>query len=158
KHKVVRVTPGGQSRDFARDGQDGLWGVLGMKVDAKGRLWVVTAAGPEAGAQEGSSAVLVYETATGAFLRRYAMDNATAHHFLNDLVLSKDGRVFVTDSRNGAVWRIDPDKDGFTAVVKPFTLDYPNGIALSVDERRLYVADYAKGVSIVDPATGAVSP
>src|SRR5262245_51112401 len=154
KRKVVRVDASGRARDFRTSGQDGLWQVLGMKVDGKRRLWVATAAGAEAGAQDGCSAVLVYDLASGGLLRRYSLDNSEAHHSLNDLALAADGRAFVTDSANGRVWRIDPDKDGFTAVVPPFAFDYPNGIALSADERRLYVADFARGISIVDPATG----
>jgi sugar lactone lactonase YvrE len=155
KRKVVRVGADGQVRDFTASGRDGLWQVLGMKVDAKRRLlWVVTAAGEEAGPQDGCSAVLVYDLATGTLARRYSLDNEKAHHFLNDIALAADGRAFVTDSRAGGVWRIDPGKDGFTTLVKPFTFDYPNGIALSADERRLYVADATKGISIVDPASG----
>jgi len=159
KRKIVRIGPDGQARDFTASGQDGLWQVLGMKVDAKRRLlWVVTAAGGEAGAQEGCSAVLVYDLGAGTLARRYVMDNTQARHFLNDVVLAADGRAFVTDSQNGGVWRIDSGKDGFTPLVKPFTFDYPNGIALSADEGRLYVADSTKGISMVDPASGEVRP
>jgi sugar lactone lactonase YvrE len=159
KRKVVRVGADGQVRDFTASGQDGLWQVLGMKVDAaRRRLWVVTAAGEEAGPQEGCSALLVYDLGTGTLARRYFLDNAEARHFLNDVALAADGRAFVTDSRTGGVWRIDPGRDGFTPLVKPFTFDYPNGIALSADERRLYVADGTKGISIVDPASGDVRP
>jgi len=105
---------------------------------------------------QGTSAVLVYDLAAGALLRRYALDNVKAGHFFNDIALAADGRAFVTDSRSGGVWRIDPGTDGFAPLVKSFTLDYPNGIALSPDERRLYVADGSRGISIVDPRTGDV--
>jgi sugar lactone lactonase YvrE len=159
KRKVVRVGADGRVRDFTASGQDGLWQVLGMKVDAaRHRLWVVTAAGEEAGPQEGCSAVLVYDLATGTLARRYSLDNEESRHFLNDIALAADGRAFVTDSRTGGVWRIDPGRDGFTALVKPFTFDYPNGLALSADEHRLYVADGTKGISIVDPESGGVRP
>jgi len=158
KRKVVRVGADGQARDFTTSGQDGLWQVLGMKVDARRQLWVVTSAGEEAGNLQGTSAVLVYDLATGTLARRYGMHNVTAGHFFNDLALAADGRAFVTDSRSGGVWRIDPGRDGFTPLVKSFTFDYPNGIALSTDERRLYVADNVKGISIVDPSSGDVRP
>jgi len=159
KQKIVRVDGSGRARDFKTSGQDGLWQVLGMNVDAKRRrLWVVTAAGQEAGPQDGCSAVLVYDLVSGALDRRYSMDNADAHHFLNDVALAADGRAFVTDSLNGRVWRIDPGKEGFRSLVAPFTFDYPNGLALSPDERRLYVADFARGISIVDPESGEIRP
>src|SRR5262245_5118201 len=125
KRKIVRVDASGRARDFRTSGQDGLWQVLGMKVDAKRRqLWALTAAGAEAGPQDGCSAVLVYDLASGGLHRRYSMDNADAHHFLNDVVLAADGRAFVTDSLNGRVWRIDPGGDGFTALVPPSAFAY----------------------------------
>jgi hypothetical protein len=34
KQKIVRVDASGRARDFKTSGQDGLWQVLGMKVDA----------------------------------------------------------------------------------------------------------------------------
>src|SRR5262249_23457708 len=99
KRKMVRVGADGQARDFTTSGQDGLWQVLGMKVDAQRQLWVVTAAGDEAGELQGTSAVLVYDLPTGALARRYALDNVKAGHFFNDIALAGDGRAFVTDSR-----------------------------------------------------------
>ncbi len=163
KRKIVRIgsreEASGQPRirDFATSGQDGLWEVLGMKVDAKRRrLWVMTAAGPAAGAQEGCSAALVYDLVTGTLARRYLVDNAKAKHLFNDVALAADGGAFLTDSEAGAVWRIDPDKDAPEPLLKPGSLNYPNGIALSADEKRLYVADFAHGLSIVDVASGQI--
>ena len=82
------------------------------------------------------------------------MDNAKARHLFNDVALAADGRAFVTDSEAGTVWRIDPGKDAPELLLKPWSLGYPNGIALSADEKRLYVADFEHGISIVDAASG----
>src|SRR5207247_1180125 len=118
KRKIVRIGSGGEAsgqpriRDFAATGQDGLWQVLGMKVDARRRrLWVMTAAGKAAGAQEGCSAALVYDLGTGTLARRYLVDNGKARHLFNDIALAADGRAFLTDSEAGMVWRIGPGKD-----------------------------------------------
>jgi len=161
KRKIVRIAGSVEGsappriQDFATSGQDGLWEVLGMKVDAKRRLlWVMTAAGKAAGAQEGCSAALVYDLGTGTLARRYLMDNAKARHLFNDVALAADGRAFLTDSEAGTVWRIDPEKDAPELLLKPWSLGYPNGIALSADEKRLYVADFEHGISIVDAASG----
>lgn len=157
KRKIVRIGPDGKSRDFTTSGQDGLSEVLGMKVDAKRRLlWVVTAAGKAAGAQEGWSAAYAYDLGSGQVTRRYPLN--TGKHFFNDLALAADGRVFLTDSEAGAVWRINPGQDALVPLVPARRLRYANGIALSADERRLYVADFASGISVVDPATGEVRP
>jgi hypothetical protein len=157
KRKIVRIGSDGKARDFTTSGQDGLSEVLGMKVDAKRRLlWVMTAAGKAAGAQEGWSAAYAYDLGNGQVARRYSL--STGKHLFNDLALAADGRVFLTDSEAGAVWRIDPGKDALAPLVPPRGLNYPNGIALSPSERYLYVADFASGISIVDPTTGGARP
>lgn len=159
KRKVVRIGADGKARDFTASGQDGLWDVLGMKVDARRRLlWVLTAAGETAGPQQGWSAAFVYDLSTGRLLRRHSLYEATGKHLLNDLVLAADGRAFLTDSEADVVWRIDPGQEKPVPLVPPGRVDYPNGIALSGDERLLYVADFASGISIVDPASGSVGP
>ena len=156
RRKIVRIGPDGKARDFTTSGQDGLSEVLGMKVDAKRRrLWVMTAAGQAAGAQEGWSAAYAYDLGSGQVAQRYPLN--TGKHLFNDIALAADGRGFLTDSEAGAVWRIDPGKDALIPLVPARRLTYANGIALSADERRLYVADFASGISIVDPTTGEVS-
>jgi hypothetical protein len=43
KRKIVSVDGKGVVRDFTGEGQDGLWGLLGMKVDGKRRLlWAIS--------------------------------------------------------------------------------------------------------------------
>lgn len=157
KKKIVRVGADGRAHDFTSAGQDGLCQVLGLKVDSKRRLlWAMTAAGKAEGAREGWSAAYVYELGSGQLARRYPMTEGK--HLFNDLALARDGGAFITDSEAGAVWRIEPGRDAPVPLVGAGGLDYPNGIALSGDERRLYVADFAHGISIVDPATGRVRP
>jgi sugar lactone lactonase YvrE len=56
------------------------------------------------------------------------------------------------------VWRIDPGTDALAPLVPARRLNGPNGIALSANERYLYVADFASGISIVDARTGDVRP
>jgi sugar lactone lactonase YvrE len=157
KRKIVRIGPDGKARDFTTSGQDGLSEVLGMRVDATRRLlWVMTAAGKAAGAQEGWSAAYAYDLGSGQVARRYPLN--TGKHLFNDLALAADGRVFLTDSEAGAVWRIDPGTDALAPLVPARRLNGPNGIALSANERYLYVADFASGISIVDARTGDVRP
>ena len=66
----------------------------------------------------------------------------------NDLVCKSDGSIWITDPGyrvpfeqrempHAAVYRIAPD--GTTSMVADF--EYPNGLAFSPDERRLYVAN-----------------
>lgn len=141
-HKVLEVTRGGKCRDFATDG---LREVLGMKVDPKtGTLWVVSNG-------EKESALLHYDLRSRKLIKKYPIAGG---HLFNDLTVSSRGAVFVTDTKSGTVYWIDPDTDVLAEFVTG--LSYPNGIALSGDGRKLFVAHFSDGVSVVDVATRGV--
>lgn len=166
KRKIVKVLPGAPGapakvEDFVSAGQDGLFAVLGLKVDAKRRhLWAASAAEFEMkGYTEkdaGRSAVFQYDLPSRKLVRKLTAPGTGAHVF-NDLAVSEAGDVYVTDTEGGAVWRIPAGKGEMEPLVAAGTLDAPNGLALSEDGRRLYVADIAQGIVAVDPATGTVT-
>jgi streptogramin lyase len=68
-------------------------------------------------------------------------------HMFNDLAVTADGGVHVTDSEEGALYRL---RSGGSAVERVYGDDvnftYPNGIALSPDGGRLFVA-HIEGIS-----------
>jgi gluconolactonase len=76
----------------------------------------------------------------------------------NDLCLDSKGRIYFTDPRylgtepreleHRAVYRIDAD--GKTREITR-EVEKPNGIALSPDEKTLYVADHNNGTDRIDP-------
>ncbi len=157
--KIVRITASGAITDFVPRGRDGLEDVLGLKVDAeRRRLWAVTAASPRAGALAGSSALLLYDVDSGKLLRAHWLRDAGTKHLLNDLVFTATGEVYVTDSDTDSLYRLGPEGETLQVFVGPGTFRYPNGIALSVDEKRLYVADFQHGLSVVELATKTARP
>lgn len=157
RRKVVSVDARGVVKDFTGEGQDGLWGVLGMRVDAARRvLWVNSVAGPEAGEARGSSGVFKYDLKTGRLIKKYLLPNKPRTHLLNDVALNPRGDAFITDSEEGSVYVVRAARDELETLVAPGTFIYPNGVTLSPDGRRLYVADFATGLSAVDVESGAV--
>lgn len=143
KRKIVRIDKAGKASDFTAGGQDGLRDVLGMTVDPKARtLWACSASG-----------LFRYDLKTGKLLRRY--DMPAEPHLCNDVAIGPD-TVFVTDSAGRAVHRLKGDK--LEPFVGPGTFIYPNGIAISPDFKKLFVADFLKGLSVVDVATGQARP
>jgi sugar lactone lactonase YvrE/dienelactone hydrolase len=157
RRKVVSVDARGVVKDFTGEGQDGLWGVLGLRVDpARGVLWVNSVAGPEAGEARGSSGVFKYDLKTGKLIKKYLLTNKPRTHLLNDVALNARGDAFITDSEEGSVYAVRASRDELERLVAPGTFIYPNGVTLSPDERRLYVADFASGLSVVDVESGAV--
>lgn len=158
KSKIVRIDRTGRVTDFTSEKQDGLWGVLGMKVDAGRRtLWVCSAATPETGADVGYSGVFKYNLRTGKLIKKYVVDNTPQPHLYNDIAIASNGDVYFTDSSGGAVYAIMTEKDEIEALTEPGQFIYPNGITLSGDEKSLFVAHFG-GIAAIDLASKAVGP
>ena len=128
---------------------------LGMKVDARGRLFV-------AGGSGGDGRVI--DARTGELLASYRFTDQPS--FVNDVVLTSDAAWF-TDSTNPVLYRLPltrhvdlPAADGVVRV--PLTGDIvygaginANGIARTPDGAGLLIVQSGTGLLFrVDPATG----
>jgi hypothetical protein len=69
-------------------------------------------------------------------------------------VSASNGRVFVSDSQNGMVFRLGGTARTLTAVVLPGVGKSGQGSALDASGTRLIVADYSQGIGSVDLTTG----
>jgi tetratricopeptide (TPR) repeat protein len=107
KRKILRITKSGEVQQFAGE-TDGLWSVMGMKVDEPRRLlWVCSTAHPQMSnfrtEDKGKTALLKYDLKTGRLLARYQPSDSTRQHWFGDLVISAAGDVFTTDSVTPAI-------------------------------------------------------
>ncbi len=68
------------------------------------------------------------------------------------------GSVFVSDSRNGAVYRLAPGGRVLESLVSPGTGKSAQGSALDRSGKRLIVADYSQGLFAIDIATRRRTP
>ena len=136
--------PGTEAETLLEPGADGRSMAIGIKVDARGTLFV---AGGETGR------MFVYDTATGDLLDRF--ENGADTTFVNDVALTPDGSAFFTDSMNPELYRVFPDgSGGYEAesylsfegtpaeYVEGFNL---NGIAATPDGRYLIVVNSTSG-------------
>lgn len=152
KGKIVHVGFGNGVSEFAPK-QEGLDSILGLAVDAPRRVLyaVGTSALTEEGRKRRRNAVIAWDLDSGKLLRRVDVPDAQQ---LNDVNVALGGRVFATDSGNGAVYEIL--KEGAPRVVlAPGRLGGSNGLAVSPDAKRLYVA-HSTGLAVIDLATGAM--
>lgn len=162
RRKIIRVSAAGNAEDFVEQGAHGLWGVVGMTVDADRRL--LWAASSHAGDgmpmidspddEEGRAGLFAFHLDTGELAERFLLTEGS--YFLNDVALTPSGDVLVTDSRTRVVYRTHV-AEGAAAALVPFVelAEYgsPNGITLSDDGTTIFVA---VGSDIV--AIGADSP
>ncbi|HZI93865.1 MAG TPA: hypothetical protein VFE84_06450, partial [Patescibacteria group bacterium] len=130
--KILRVSKRGKAQDFTSEKQDGLWAVLGMKVDAQRRaLWACSSAVPQMKDAQpdelGRATLFKFDLNTGALVKKYPLGNGDAGHNCNDLVVSAQGDVFVSDAESSEVLKLAQGADGFAALVPAGQLRSPQG-------------------------------
>lgn len=142
RRKIVEIGSDGTAADFVPADRFELLPVLGVRVNPNdGTVWA------DSYADSGQSELLHFDV-SGKLLGRFK-PAGLGKHGLNDLVVRKNGKVVTTDTLAHAVLEFDPVAKTFTMVQMHRPLFYPNGIALSSDDSRLYVADLL-GVVAVD--------
>jgi hypothetical protein len=157
EHKVLAVDPAGKVKDFSSQ-SDGLWGVLGMRVDARRRrLWAVTSTFPESpGFDEAAgrrSAIVEYDLASGKLVARHALPAGTGENMLGDLLVASNGDVYATDSVSPNVFVLRAGAKAPEVFMRGEPFVNLQGLALSPDEKTLFLADYSRGVIAVDMAS-----
>jgi hypothetical protein len=70
-------------------------------------------------------------------------------------VSAADGEVFVSDSQNGAVYRLRTDGRNLAAVVPPGVGKSAQASVLDALSNRLIVVDYSQGITSIDLGSGA---
>jgi sugar lactone lactonase YvrE len=146
RRKIVQIGLDGSISDFVPGDRFDLLPVLGIRLDPNtDTVWA-------ASFKDSGQTELLHFDATGKLMGRFRPDGSAKHGF-NDLVIRKNGEVILTDSLANEVLRFDPVTRSFKVLPVHRPLFYPNGIALSGDDRTLYVAD-SLGVVRVDLTSG----
>ncbi len=140
--KIVQITPDSHVSDFVPANRDHLLPVLGIRLDPRdASIWANTE-------DDLGKAELVHYDQNGNLLDRSYLNDSVKHGF-NDLIVRKSGEIILTDSLNNQVYRFDPASKSFAPLKIHRDLFYPNGIALSSDDKLLFVAD-AIGIIRID--------
>ena len=128
--------------------------VFAMKADAKEQyLWVATSAMPEmedySAASEDKGEILKIDIKERQIVKRFTIEG---NHVFGDLWVAKNNVVYVSDSVKPMLYKIENDEinlfmsfenDGFNL----------QGITMNDKEDKLFVADYLKGIAMVDMKT-----
>ena len=133
----------------------GLREVLGLKVDRERRLlWAATGVFPDLFAtapkpDSGLTGVMAFDLDDGARVRECWLDERPVEHGFNDFALAANGDVYVSDSPTNSIYRLPGGECRLERVIEDPRMSFPNGIALSADDKRLYVA-HVEGLSVVE--------
>jgi DNA-binding beta-propeller fold protein YncE len=153
KRKVVRVAADGKTSDFTSSGQDGLGAVMSIRVDMKtNSLWVGSSSVTEMMEYDArvGSAVYNYDLQTGKLLGRYTPDHTASEFLFGDLVFDRNGKVFVSDTKNNTIFTVNPGTQKLELFFSSPEFLNIQGITFSDDGRYLFIADYIKGVFRLD--------
>jgi hypothetical protein len=155
ERKIISLDLRGSSTEFARAPED--WPMLALKVDsARYLVWATEVAlkgfnsVPEA--DWGRSALLCYELKTGRLLRRIEAPRPSA---LGDMVLTRRGEVIVSDGDGGGVYRL-PVQGTTLQRLDGGDFISPQTPAMHPDGKHIFVADYLRGIGVLDVATRQV--
>lgn len=107
-----------------------------------------------------------YNTADGAGLRCYDLETGKllrtasiqGKHVFNDLAISSAESVYVTDTAEGSVYQLSFGKTAFERIAPQHAFTAANGIAISGDDRRLYVSTWEDGIDLIDLQSGTIAP
>jgi sugar lactone lactonase YvrE len=128
---------------------------LGLAWDAQRRwLWIATDCPALPGIAHCESGALVAIDPRG-MLRASFRPDIPLHS--GDVSVG-GGSVFVSDSQNGAVYRLPPAGKALETLVAPGIGKSAQGSALDPSGRRLIVADYGRGLFAIDLATRQRTP
>ena len=160
KRKIVSVDANGVEREFSSP-VDGLYAVLGMKVDAKrGVLWVAGSAIPQmtgfTEADKGRAAIFTYDLRSRKLLQKFPTPQGE-QHMLGDVWIDRSGNVYATDSVAPNIFRIDATKNETELFLSSDRFASLQGITEGSKPNEIYVADYAKGFFRIDLSTKTIT-
>lgn len=149
KRKVIYIDENGNPTNFIPSKQDGLGAVMCVKADAKtNSLWVASTITPEMMEYDSSltSAIYQYDARTKKLIARYEADTKAKGFFFGDIVLNKAGEVFISDSQNNTIFKVNTQTRKLESWFTSEGFWNIQGISFSIDEKYLYIADYIKGI------------
>ena len=156
-HRAVSAfTPDGTASIFVPHAPDMLR-IVGIHVDApRGRVWFATWAPDSTHRADSAEApsitrLFLAELTTGRVVRSWTPGTGGPNHLLNDLVVLRDGSLFLTDSEDGSIYRLRSPADSLELFLQPDHARFStaNGITSTPDGRTLYVG-YLEGVARID--------
>lgn len=159
---VLAVTPDGKAEEILKAGKDnGLMAINGIAVDqARKKLWIATAGLPGfaalAPADLGRGALLEFHLETLEPLGRFDIPADGVPHVPGSVVVTPSGDVYLIDRAVPVLYR-KPVGQPLAAFLGNPGLVGLRDLAISADGSKLYVADAAMGVMVVDVVNGKAS-
>lgn len=161
---VVEVSPDGATREILPRSTPGVGAILAVRVDtARNVLWVtssgLSAMAGYSPADSGLGAILRVRLADGVVDGRWDVPGA-GRHILGDIAVATNGDLYVSNSAQPILFRLQPREGTITAIRSPLFRSL-QGVATPRDTRfavePVFIADYSHGILRLDPHSGSVT-
>lgn len=149
--KIVAFDANGKCTDWFTDCS---YSVFALKTDSNQKyLWVACSAIPEMKGftkkDDGKSEILKIEIATQKLIHRY---RAEGSHVFGDIIVAKNNDIYISDSLEPFIYKIEKDSLLLWKDLKKEAFNL-QGITFNEDESKLFIADYLKGVLVINIKT-----
>lgn len=146
--KIIRMDrKSGKQQDFIPSKAHGYKPGAGIIIDEEqSRLYAL---GGYYRMADSVASLFVFDLENGGLIKKYDV-RGSEPHFLNDLVMDNRGMLYITDTKDASVYILPKDADSLQRFYRSDEIQYPNGIAISDDNRKLYIASHIHGVRVLD--------
>lgn len=149
KSKIIELDrKSGRQNDFIKEREFGYSPGVGIFVDDERNF--LHAIGGYFMLSDSLSSLYTFDLNTKKLIKRF---DVTGEHFLNDMTKDKEGNIYLTDTKGSSIFILKQDKDTLELFFISPEIEFPNGIAISDDNTKLYIASYSKGVRILEIST-----
>lgn len=148
KSKIITVDRlTGEQKDFIEPNEFGYMPGVGILVDDKRNR--LHALGGYYITDTTRSSLFTFDINTQELIGKYDMTD-DGNHFLNDLIQDDEGNIYLTNTKDSSVYWLEQGSQELKLFFRSKEIQVPNGIAISKDNTKLYIASIVHGVRILD--------
>jgi len=148
KNKIVMANiNGSNAANFIESDQYGYLSGFGMTIK-NDTLYALSNSLKK---KDNTSVLLLLNTRTKQLIEKYQINNSS-QAYLNDLAISSNNEIFITDSESNKVYRIKRPNKNLEIFLDTVEVPHSNGVAIADDNSNLYLAS-EKGIRAVDIRT-----
>jgi hypothetical protein len=158
QRKIVRRTKQGMVSDFIQQAQDGFLAGNSLALDSSRHLlYATTSAVPYMLGYHkedfGRSGLFAFDLRSGKLVKKVMLAADGKMHILNQLTIDREGNVYVSDTGVSGIYVLRRGSNELETFIAGDVFRSTQGVALSKDQKTLYVADYLEGLWALDIAS-----
>lgn len=151
KSKIIQIDRKSRvQKDFIKEKEFGYSPGAGLYVDDERNQ--LHAIGGYYRFADSLSSLFTFNLHSGELVKKYDIKDE-GEHFLNDMVKDKKGNIYLTNTKDSSIYFLGIERGTLELFYQSTEIQYPNGIAISEDNSKLYIASFSKGVRVLDIST-----